>query len=274
MIASALLISAITLASVGTDTVSHASILQEIGAMVRVDTVEGPPGEGTVRVVGFNSDSKQPMPLIGSFMRAHGRLVWYLATHTPGAGARILTSRDNPMMVRDSVIAALTTNRTFTDRLFTMLANFRSAHGGVRTEPAGFTPRERIPVMTLTGIGARFFYPERFSPQGDTMFTHICAGINGIGDLPNPVDPLVEAFVFVAVNGSLFQPHSPLMRAFELSSKRAKLTSASKDTTTRVKRAQGALWTQLEQDPAMRRALTRTYLEHQAVLPFRVVSGS
>jgi hypothetical protein len=106
------------------------------------------------------------------------------------------------------------------------------------------------------------------------MFTHICAGMNGISDLPDAVDPLVEAFVFAAVSGSVFEPRSPLMRDFERAAKRAKVTSVSKDTATRVRRAQGAMWVKLEESSALRRVLTRAYSAHQTVLPFRLADGS
>lgn len=274
MIYTALLITGAAFGVLRPDTVARVAVQREIGALVRVDTVPGPPGEGTVRVVGFNIDTRQPMPLLAGFMRAHGRLVWYLATHTPGAEARMVTGRDSPLVVRDSVIAALQTNQIFNDRVFAMLSEYWRPRGRVIEGIAPVVKRERVSLTRLSAVGARFFYPDRFSSHGDTMFTHICAGLNGIGDLPDPVDPLLEAFVFTAVNGSLFEPKSPLMRAFELASKRAKMTSASKDASTRVRRAQGALWAQLEQDPALRSALTKAYSAHQAVLPFHLAIGS
>lgn len=274
MIFSALLITSTAIGLLRPDTVARDRVHREIGALVRVDTVPGPPGEGTVRVVGFNIDTRQRMPLLAGFMRAHGPLVWYLATHTPGAEARMVTGRDSPLAVRDSVISALQTNQIFNDRVFAMLSEYWRTRGRVIEGMAPAVKRERVGLTRLSAVGARFFYPDRFSSRGDTMFTHICAGLNGIGDLPDPVDPLMEAFVFAAVNGSLREPESPLMRAFELASKRAKVTSASKDASTRVRRAQGALWSQLEQDPALRSALAKAYSAHRVVLPFQLAIGS
>ena len=60
------------------------------------------------------------------------------------------------------------------------------------------------------------------------------------------------------------------MRAFELASKHAKVTSASKDRTTRILRAQGALWAELERSAALGQAIEVTYAQQRAVLPFRI----
>jgi hypothetical protein len=256
------------------DTISRIAIERELSTFVRVDTVSGPPGEGAVRVVGFNTDGHKAGPLLADFLHEHGRLVWYLATHTPGAQARMLTDRDSPLIVRDSVIVALQTNQIFSDRVFTMLAQYWRPRGRFIAGASPRTTRASVSVTSLTRIGARFFYPDRFSARGDTMFTHICAGMNGISDLPDAVDPLVEAFVFAAVSGSVFEPRSPLMRDFERAAKRAKVTSVSKDTATRVRRAQGAMWVKLEESSALRRVLTRAYSTHQTVLPFRLADGS
>ncbi len=274
MIAATILVAGAVVGLFRPDTITRVAIERELSTLVRVDTVPGPPGEGMVRVVGFNVDAKTTLPLLADFLREHGRLVWYLATHTPGAEARMLGDRDNPLIVRDSVIAALHANQIFNDRFLAMLAQYWRPRGLVISGYSPPTSRASVSVARLAQLGARFFYPDRFSVRGDTMFTHICAGRNGISELSDEVDPLLEAFVFAGVSGSVFEPRSPLMRAFDLASKRAKVTSMSKDTATRVRRAQGAMWVQLEQSPALKRALTRAYSTHRAVLPFRLTDGS
>jgi hypothetical protein len=273
MIAAAMLVAGAAFGFVRADTITRVAIERELGTLVRVDTVPGPPGEGMVRVVGFNTDSGKTLPLLAGFLREHGKLVWYLATHTPGAQARMVTAADDPLAVRDSLITALHSSRVFNDRLFGMLAKYWKPRGRVIGGISQTTTHASVSTVRLAQIGARFFYPDRFSAQGDTMFTHICAGINGLSDLPDDVDPLLEAFVFAAVNESVFEPRSPLMRAFELTSKRVKVSSASKDTATRVRRAQGAMWIELEQSPALMRALTDAFVAHRAVLPFRLTES-
>lgn len=274
MIAASMLLAVSALTVFTPDTVTREAVQRELASLVRVDTVPGPPGEGTVRVVGFNRESRGPLPLLGGFLQEHGGLVWYLATHTPGAGARMITERDDPSAVRDSVVSALRTNERFNARVLAMLAEYWRGRGRAIEGAAPTSRRDSVTLARISTIGARFFFPDRFSSRGDTMFTHICAGINGIADLPEPVDPLLEAFVYVSVSGSVFRPHAPLMSAFEAASKRAKVASASRDASTRVKRAQGALWAELEESPAMREALTKAYAEHRAVLPFRLVAGT
>lgn len=256
------------------DTVGRQAIEREISDLVRIDTIPGPDGR-TARVVGFAVDQPRAGSLLAPFLRAHGRLVWYLAVHTPGAEARLVRDGDDPNAVRDSVVRTLRSSAAFNDRLLQMI----SAHwrpSGRRIAGYAFVPTTAtIAPASLSRIGARFFYPDRVSATGDTLFTHICAGINGIGDLPDPVDPLVEAFVFVAVNTAIVSPsRTPLMQAFEAAAARAKKTSVSKDAATRISRAQGALWSQLEQSPAMRSALRSAYATHGAVLPFRLASAA
>ena len=271
MLTASLLLAISAIATHG-DTVTPQAIEHEIRSLVRIDTVVGPNGRDSVRVVGFNVEGVRAGSLLAPFLHAHGRIVWYLATHTHGAEARLVGERDDPIVVRDSVVNALRTNPIFNDRLLQMLSKYWRPLG---REVEGYVPpavSPRVSVTQLNRVGARFFYPDRISATGDTLFTHICAGINGIGDLPDPVDPLVEAFVFAAVNSVIFQPHSPLMHAFDVASKRAKVTSASKDPATRVLRAQGALWSQLEQSPALADALKTAYAKEEDALPFRVAS--
>ena len=251
------------------DTVSRQNIQQELGALVRVDTTIGPNGRDSVRVVAFAIDRVPRLSLLGPFLRAHGRLVSYLAAHTRGAEARILNDRDDAVAVRDSVVNVLRTNAAFTERVHGMLAQYWRGRGPVIAAFATPSP-SRISAAQLRRIGARFFYPDRISATGDTLFTHICAGINGISDLPEPVDPLIEAFVFVAVNSAIVLPKSHLMNAFELAGKRAKVTSASRDPNTRILRAQGALWSELERSEALGRAIEVAYAQQRAVLPFRI----
>lgn len=250
------------------DTVTRASIAREIGSLIRIDSLAGPDGR-PASVVAFAIDSVPRHLLLASFLREHGRIVGYLASHTKGAGARLVGTRDNPLAVRDLVVAALGDSREFNDRLYSMLAAYWRPSG--RTIE-GYAPAKRasLPPGTLRRVGARFFYPDRFSATGDTLFTHVCAGINGIGDLPEPVDPLVEAFVFVAVDSAFMAPHSRLMQAYELAARLAKTSSVSVDHTKRVFRAQGAMWAQMEQSPAMSAAIATAYRKYGPIMPFSI----
>jgi hypothetical protein len=266
-----LLLAASILAS-RSDTVSRQAIDREIRGLVRIHRVVGPDGHDSVGVVAFTTDSVPSGSLLAPFLRAHGRIVWYLATHTRGGEARLLGEHDDPGAVRDSVVSALAESVGFNDRLFGMLSKYWRPSGRVIEGYVPTTGTLGVSATLLNRVGARFFYPDRMSATGDTLFTHICAGINGIGDLPEPVDPLVEAFAFVAVNSVVFKPNAPLMHAFDLASKRAKATSASKDPATRVLRAQGALWSQLEQSPAMASAMASAYAKQERALPFHISS--
>ena len=268
MFITGLLLAASLIADSPRDTVMRESIAREIATLVRIDTVPGPDGR-PARVVGFAVDSVRQTPLLAPFLRAHGRMVWYLAAHTPGAAARLVGERDDPLAVRDSVIAVLRSNAAFNDRVLGMLTQYWRGRGRV-IEGVATSPASSISAVQLRRIGARFFYPDRMSVTGDTLFTHICAGINGVSDLPESVDPLVEAFVFVAVNSAIFLPKSQLMRSFEVASRRAKQTSVSKDSKTRILRAQGALWSELERSAALGRALDDAYALQRPVLPFRI----
>lgn len=251
------------------DTVSRHDIHEELGALVRVDTTIGPNGRDSVRIVAFAIDRLPRLPLLGPFLRAHGRLVWYLASHTPGAEARLLNDRDNAVAVRDSIVGVLRTNAAFNEHFLGMLTQYWRGQGSVIAAFATPSP-STISAAQLRRIGARFFFPDGISATGDTLFTHICAGINGISDLPEPVDPLIEAFVFVAVNNAVMSPKSQLMSAFEMAGKRAKVTSASRLPGTRILRAQGALWSELERSDALGRAIEVAYAHQRAVLPFRI----
>lgn len=271
MFASNLLLVVSLLSSHG-DTVARQLIERELAALVRIDTIEGPIGRE--RVVGFAVDQPNAGTLLGPFLRTHGRLVWYLAVHTPGAEARLVRMADDPLLTRDSIISVLRTNTEFNDRFLRMLASYWRASGRTIAGYASAATKTRIPALSLRRVGARFFYPDRMSATGDTMYTHICAGINGISDLPEKVDPLVEAFVFVAVNSALLAtPHSRLMQAFDTAFARAKATSVSTDPAKRILRAQGAMWAQMEQSPAMTVAISNAYDKHGSVMPFRLVPG-
>jgi hypothetical protein len=253
------------------ETVTRASIAREISSFVRIHTVDGPDGR-PARLVAFAVDSVPSRLLLASFLKRHGRIVGYLAAHTQGASARLVSEQDNPLAVRDSVIAALRDSREFNDRLYYMLAAYWRPSGRAIE---GYVPIKRasLPPATLRRVGARFFYPDRFSESGDTMFTHVCAGINGIGDLPELVDPLVEAFVFVAVNSAFFAPKSRLMQSYERAAIGAKTASVSVDPAKRLLRAQGAMWAQMEQSPAMSAAMRTAFRKYGPVMPFRIDSA-
>ena len=105
-----------------------------------------------------------------------------------------------------------------------------------------------------------------------SLFTHVCALISGIRDLPDPVDPLVEALAFVAVNSAFMAPHSRLMQAYELAARRAKTASVSVAPAKRLLRAQGAMWAQMEQSPAMSTSIATAYRKYGRVMPFRIDS--
>jgi hypothetical protein len=268
LVTASLLLAASLLTARG-DTVPRDAIDREIAAMVRIDTVAGP--SGPTRTVGFDVETGHTGVLLGPFLRRHGRIVSYLADHTPGAEFRLVSATDDPLAVRDSIVTALRTNTEFTDRLLQVLTRFWTPSGRTVARLGALPHATHVPAETLNRIGARFFYPDRMSATGDTMFTHICAGINGISDLPERVDPLVEAFVFVAVNSALFgRSTTPLMRAFEHAFARAKATSFSKDPATRILRAQGAMWAQMERSPAMTAAIAAAYRRHGAILPFQL----
>lgn len=253
------------------DTVSRRTIERELIALVHIDSAAGADGRTQDRFVGFNIDSVRTGSLLRPFLRAHGSLVWYLATHTRGAEPRLLGEHDVAAVVRDSIVAALSDDPAFFDRVVRMVAGYwsRPHHRTI----AGYTApaaRDRISATQLNRVGARMFYPDRMSMVGDTLFTHICAGANGMGDLPVPVDPVTAAFVFATVSRAAFKPQSALMQAYDTAISRAKATSVSKDPATRILRAQGALWAQLEQSPALTHAMAAAYVEHQRVLPFRI----
>ena len=252
------------------DTVSRAAIARAVAALVRIDTVPGPNGRDSVRVAGFSVDRIDSGSVLAPFLRQHGGLVWYLATHTAGAGARIVEAPSDSRAVRDSIVRALRDSGRFNDALLRMLAAYWTPTGRVVAGRAGETDPAPVPEPELRQVAARFFYPDGASATGDTLFTHVCAGTNGLGDLPRPVDPVVEAFAFDAVRSEFFRPGSPLMQAFQAAFARAKAVSVSRDAATRVRRAQGALWLQLEQDPALAAALRVAYARHQQVLPFRL----
>lgn len=267
------LLAATVLGPVRADTVRREDVVRELGLLIQSDTVPGPPGEGTVRVVGFNADARQALPLLGEFVRVHGRLLWYMATHTPGAEARMLPLGADPQLARDSIRTALSSNDAFMKRTMQMLAQYWAPRGRVVAGVSTTSPTVSIALSKLSTLGARFFYPDRFSESGDIMFTHICAGVNGLADLPGGIDPVTEAFVFVAISQAAFTQGSALMRDYETAARRAKLVSASKDTSTRIKRAQGALWMQLEQSPALTRAIQKAYALNAVVLPFHLAAS-
>jgi hypothetical protein len=258
------------LAPAQSDTVRRETVERDLARLIRSDTVPGPPGEGTVRVVGFNVDTKDTLGSLGGFVRDHGRLLWYLATHTRGAEARMLPLRADPEPVRDSIRAALLGNDAFMQRLMMMLTRYGASHHQIVLGSAPAAEIATVSSSELSALGVRFFYPDRFSDDGTTMFTHICAGANGLSDFPAPVDPLIEAFTFVAVNRAVFKPHSALMSDYEAAAKRAKVVSASKDVATRIRRAQGALWMQLEQSAALKEAIASEYAVSKDILPFRL----
>ena len=126
----------------------------------------------------------------------------------------------------------------------------------------------------LQQVAVRFFYPDSVSATGDRLFTYICAGVNGLADLPERPDPLVEAFAFAAVQKAVFQPHSRLMRDFNSAMEFAETVSRSGDRQTRIGRAQGALWARLVTSPELTRVLGAAYAERRSVLPFRLAPDS
>lgn len=261
------------LSPVQADTIRREAIELEVARLVRSDTVPGPPGECTVQVVGFYTKDAPTLPILGDFMQRHERLLWYLASHTPGAFPRMVPLGEDPRPVRDSIFEALRSNDAFMSGLSRMLAQFWGPRGRVVAGVPAIGARPTIPVSHLSALGARFFYPDRFSERGDTMYTHICAGVNGLADFPGDVDPMLEAFTFAAVNRAVLAPSSAPMSDYDVPAARAKLVSRGKDPSTRIRRAQGAMWMQMEQSAAMRRAIVEAYARSGGVLPFRIGRG-
>ncbi len=253
-----------------TDTVTAADVRREYQRWVRIETtpVFGQPD--SVPVVTLATDSVPRGSLLHDFLAAHGDVVMYLAGHTPGAFPRFVRKGDRPEAVRDSIIATLQASPPFNERLFAMLVRYWRPRGRVITGDLPPAPRIAVTTLELRQIAARFYFPDRVSAVGDTLFVHICSGANGITQLTSPVDPLVEAVVFVAVNRATFRPHSALYRDFDAAFTKAKQVSFSKDSTTRILRAQGALWAEMERSHALDEALRSAFASRRAVLPIEV----
>jgi hypothetical protein len=256
------------------DTVRVEKVQRAFTALVQVVTTPGPQTSDSARFVEI-TDRVPKGSLLAEFLAAHGPMVWYLASHTPRARPRPLQPSEDADAVRDSMVHVLQADSAFNARVLPMLARYWRIQGRVLEGHGSSTTA--LPAVTLDAlrqVAVRFFYPDSVSASGDRLFTYICAGVNGLADLPERPDPVVEAFVFAAVQKAVFQPHSRLMRDFNEAMEFAEVVSRSTDRRMRIHRAQGALWARLASSPEMTRVLRAAYTERRSVLPFRLSPGS
>jgi len=256
------------------DTIRVADVQRAFAALVQVVTIPGRQTSDSARFVDI-TDRVPKGSLLAEFLAAHGLMVWYLATHTSGARSRPLQPSEDADAVRDSMVHVLQADSAFNARVLPMLARYWRAQGRVlEGNHSNAISRPVVSLDALRQVAVRFFYPDSASPTGDRLFTHICAVINGLADLPERPDPVVEAFVFGALQKAVFQPHSRLMRDFNDAMEFAEVVSRSTDRQTRIRRAQGALWARLASSPELTRVLRAAYTERRSVLPFRLAPDS
>jgi hypothetical protein len=262
----------ISIVAASADTVPRSVIERELASLVQLDSIDGP--DGLARIVSFDQDHVRPTSPLASFMARYGRHVDYLAKKTPGAGPRTLSAGDEPAQVRDSIIRALLSTDTFTRPVLHLLAAHWRGTRRVVADDAAVGPRHTVSEAQLRRIGARFFFPDGLTSDG-RLLTHVCAGVNGVSALPGKVEPIVEAFAFVAVSSAFASPNgkSPLMRAYERAAQRAKAAAASRDSAAYVLRAQGVMWAEMENSPAMAAAISDAYRRFGSAMPFRLTGA-
>ncbi|MCU0618165.1 MAG: hypothetical protein MUD17_13925, partial [Gemmatimonadaceae bacterium] len=199
----------------------------------------------------------------------------YLAKHTPGAEPRLLRTSDNPRVVRDSIVSALRQSEAFQHSVLSMLAAHWRRDGRVIGGFDSQRPAMYVSEMDLRRVGARFFYMDRDERTGG-LVTYVCVAKNGIGELPVKMDPVIEAFAFVAVNRAFVSAdgRSPLMQAYERASARVQSARGRKGETNDVRHARRMMWAEMEQSPALAAAITDAFNEHASVLPFRLRAAS
>lgn len=222
----------------------------------------------------FDADTLPTGERLAPFVRDYHHYLLYLATHAPEESFTSLVSRKlSTAELRARVQAGL-----LRDTLFNALAMRAAAAylGETGSRLAGPRPTVTPRIVRLDDVmrlAVRFFYPDAVLPSGMVQ-GHVCVGINGVKDFGRGRDVPVEAFIYSAINRELARGSSPLWAEFVQVLREINRMALSSDTTTRVARAQGAMWARMAQSALLREALLREFRERRAALPFEIADGS
>ncbi len=101
--------------------------------------------------------------------------------------------------------------------------------------------------------------------------SHICAGINGLGDFEGQRDLTVEAFCFETIFTELRSPKYRILDQYKELLGKIRRLQLSRETEIKITRAQGAAWALLSTNASLREMLLSAYEKKKEVLPFVVV---
>jgi hypothetical protein len=206
-------------------------------------------------------------PLAG-FVNVHDLFLNYLQVNGAKCGD-LLTDGVSPEEFQAGCLDRMRSSTAIDAALLPALDRYlRGRSGGLEGYQSG--PPASITMDELMRVAVRFFYPDTVLPDGSIQ-AHVCVGLNGMKDLPEPRRLAVEAFAADVILHDMKSPKHPLQDEFSDALQRVIKLGLSSDPEVRLTRVQGALWGSLAQSRRLRRTLRREYDRSRDWLPFVLV---
>lgn len=249
------------------DTVTARRVQAALDSALSVLVV--PQGTDTMRMVVVRS----PAPagsLLEHFVAEHASVVTYLLRYGVGYDeTRVLAGTSDSGSAAARLRAALHQDARF-NRLFLPLALGYLAKRGTPVSPWPMEhPKPRVALAAAQRLAARFFYPDEVDSAG-VLTGAICTTNNGLQDVEQPRNLMVEAFLFGLIRQRIREPASPILAAYDRAMRAANQLGLSTDPAVRVARAQGLMWGVMAEDPALREAIVSEYARSKEWLPFTI----
>ncbi len=226
--------------------------------------------------IGFATSVVEPdsNSIFAALVANHELFLGYLLDHsqkTYGPGNNSFLQIEDGDEINRAFQSALERDSSFNEWLLPVLAQWLARQGGhVEGFPKVAADTTAWKWDEVFPLAARFIYVDARDTAGQYQ-THVCFEINGLADYSGRKNLWVEAFAFDAIVSDIGSENSSIYPEFQRLGKQVRLAAASKDSTTEVLRAQGAMFGLMAQSPVFQSALKTAYAKKNDVLPVRIV---
>ena len=133
---------------------------------------------------------------------------------------------------------------------------------------AGTKPKDTLDSEDVLDVAVKFFIIDKVSSEG-AYGSHVCVGINGIGETMKKRNLLLEAFCY----GVIIEPiqergENPLYKEYKAALNDMVQVSFGEDHDARLHRAQGAMYLLMWRSQLLRNMLWEAYEAQKEQLPF------
>ena len=259
---------ALTLLSAPRDSVTVAQVHAAYGQVFTV--IIQPAGADTLVGALVNTQIPAANPL-SALVSAAPSLFTYLLQHgTDFALPDILTGPKDQARLQRLLDSALQQDERFNRLLLPLVGASLAEEGAGLTGYAPPTSRESISIDSAAFIGARFFYPDSFGPDGK-LRSRICSGRNGLPEDAHDSALILEAFVFDALSTALLGGPFPAVQEYQ-DTVRATLAvlPPNLDSAERLIEIRKAAWTRLAASTSVKRTIEERYVILAPILPFQL----